>query len=85
MIITGGHLEKETLELIYDGTTFHRLRGRKIAGEYHGTGCAFSAAVTALLAKGTSLLDAAREAKAFVASSIESSLALGKGMRLLNI
>jgi len=85
VIITGGHLADETLEIIYDGKTFHRLRGRKIAGEFHGTGCAFSAAITALLAKGTSVIDAAREAKAFVASAIESSLALGKGMKLLNL
>jgi hydroxymethylpyrimidine/phosphomethylpyrimidine kinase len=85
VIITGGHLMGETLELIYDGKTFHRLRGRKIAGEFHGTGCAFSAAITALLAKGTSVLDAAAEAKAFVASAIESSFALGKGMKLLNL
>ena len=85
VIITGGHLADETLEIIYDGKTFHRFRGRKIAGEYHGTGCAFSAAITALLSKGTSVVDAVREAKAFVASAIESSLALGKGMKLLNL
>ncbi|MGO9016431.1 MAG: bifunctional hydroxymethylpyrimidine kinase/phosphomethylpyrimidine kinase [Dissulfurispiraceae bacterium] len=85
VIITGGHLADETVEIIYDGKTVHRLRGRKIAGEFHGTGCAFSAAITALLAKGTSVIDAVKEAKSFVASAIESSLALGKGMRLLNI
>ena len=85
VIITGGHLADETLEIIYDGKTVHRLRGRKIAGEFHGTGCAFSAAITALLAKGATVIDAAREAKAFVASAIESSLALGKGMKLLNL
>ncbi len=85
VIITGGHLTDETLEIIYDGKTVRRLQGRKIAGEFHGTGCAFSAAITALLAKGTSVIDAAGEAKAFVAGSIQSSLALGKGMKLLNL
>ncbi len=85
VIITGGHLADKTLEIIYDGKTVHKLRGRKIKGEFHGTGCAFSAAITALLAKGATVIDAAREAKAFVASAIESSLSLGKGMRLLNL
>lgn len=85
VIITGGHLADETVEIIYDGTTVHRLRGRKIAGEFHGTGCAFSAAITALLAKGTSVVDAVGEAKAFVTRAIESSFALGKGMKLLNL
>jgi hydroxymethylpyrimidine/phosphomethylpyrimidine kinase len=84
VIVTGGHLEGKTLELLYDGNTFHRLRGRKIAGEFHGTGCAFSAAITALLAKGVQVVDAAIEARAFVLKAIESSFALGKGMRLLN-
>src|SRR5208283_1043659 len=85
VIITGGHLADESVEIIYDGKTIHRLRGRKIAGEFHGTGCAFSAAITAMLAKGTSVIDAAKKAKTFVAGAIESSLALGKGMKLLNI
>ncbi|HXW69281.1 MAG TPA: bifunctional hydroxymethylpyrimidine kinase/phosphomethylpyrimidine kinase [Dissulfurispiraceae bacterium] len=85
VIITGGHLADETVEIIYDGKTVQRLSGRKITGEFHGTGCAFSAAITAQLAKGTSVTDAAKEAKAFVTSSIESSLELGKGMKLLNL
>ena len=85
VVVTGGHLETETLELLYDGNAFHRFRGRKIAGEYHGTGCAFSAAIAAMLAKGASVIDAVREAKAFVTGAIESPLALGKGMKLLNL
>lgn len=85
VIVTGGHLEHETLELLFDGKTFHRFRGLKMAGEFHGTGCAFSAAVTALLATGSTVIDAATGAKAFVLKAIESSLAPGKGMRLLNL
>jgi hydroxymethylpyrimidine/phosphomethylpyrimidine kinase len=85
VVITGGHLEGETLEIVYDGATFHRLRGDKIAGEFHGTGCAFSAAITALLAKGTPVIEAVKEAGDFVRKAIGSSLAYGKGMRLLGI
>ncbi len=85
VIITGGHLEGETLELLYDGKAFHRFRGRKIPGEFHGTGCAFSAAVTASLANGASVIDATSAARAFVIEAIESAFTLGKGMRLLNL
>jgi hydroxymethylpyrimidine/phosphomethylpyrimidine kinase len=85
VIITGGHLENETLDLLFDGRIFRRFRRRKIPGEFHGTGCAFSAAITALLAKGASVAEAAEEAGAFVCRAIESSLVLGKGMRLLNL
>lgn len=85
VIITGGHLETDTLDLLYDGETFLRFRGKKIEGEFHGTGCAFSAAVTALLSRGTSVADAARQAGEFVKQAIEDSFALGKGMRLLDL
>lgn len=87
VIITGGHLEggKETVEMVYDGQTFHRIRGRKIKGEYHGTGCAFSAAITALLAKGMSVIEAARKAKEFIEFAIKDAQGIGKGMRLLNV
>ncbi len=85
VIITGGHLEGETLDLAYDGKHFHRISGRKIKGEYHGTGCAYSAAITALLAKGTSVEEAPRKAKDFLNAAITNAKSFGKGMRLLNV
>jgi len=84
VIITGGHLENIALDLLYDGT-FHYLRSRKVPGEYHGTGCTFSAALTALLAKGRSVRKAAEEAKKFMNRSFKGSFRAGKGMRLFNI
>lgn len=98
VIITGGHLEKvkgqrsrvrvekeETLELIYDGKSFHRIRGQKIKGEYHGTGCAFSAAITACLAKGMSIIKAVKKAKEFINEAVKDAYSIGKGMKLLRI
>ncbi len=93
VIITGGHLEKvasaaaaaETLELVYDGQTWHRIPGKKKPGEYHGTGCAFSAAIAALLARGMPVVDAAVAAKEFVQRAIGAASPLGRGMCLLPI
>ena len=94
VIITGGHLDllaelgddtAETMELVYDGRTFHRISGKKIKGEYHGTGCAFSAAITALLALETPLIDSVQRAKEFVDKAIGNALSLGSGMKLLNV
>lgn len=101
VIITGGHFEEirsrsevegsevrgdgETLDLIYDGEKFHRLKGKKIKGAYHGTGCAFSAAITACLAKGISVIEATRKAKEFVDIAIKGAYSIGKGMRLLHV
>jgi hydroxymethylpyrimidine/phosphomethylpyrimidine kinase len=84
VIITGGHLEDAAMDVLYDGK-FHYLKSRKIKGEYHGTGCAFSAALTAMLAKGYSVLDSAKEAKKFMNRALKKSFSAGKGMRLFNI
>jgi hydroxymethylpyrimidine/phosphomethylpyrimidine kinase len=84
VIITGGHLEDVALDVIYNGE-FHYLRSKKIEGEYHGTGCAFSAALTAMLAKGHSVLDSAKEAKKFMNRALKKSFSAGRGMRLFNI
>lgn len=84
VIITGGHLEDVAADVLYDGK-FHYLKSRKKEGEYHGTGCTFSAALTAMLAKGHSVLDSAKEAKRFINRALEKSFSAGKGMRLFNI
>lgn len=85
VIITGGHLEHETIDLIYDGTLFHKIVGKKIPGEYHGTGCTFSAALTAWLAQGNTVIYAAEKAQVFVREAIRRAHAFGRGMKLLHV
>lgn len=84
IVITGGHLEEIALDLYYDGE-FHSIEGEKIKGEYHGTGCAFSAAVTALLALDHVPFESARRAKEFVNNAIKKAYHPGRGMGLLYI
>jgi hydroxymethylpyrimidine/phosphomethylpyrimidine kinase len=85
VIITGGHLEEVTIDVYYDGAELHRLESPKLRGEYHGTGCAFSAAIAASLAEGRSPLESARRAKEFVTEAIRGAYHPGKGMGILNI
>lgn len=84
VIITGGHLENIALDVLYNGE-FHYLRSKKVGGEYHGTGCTFSAALTALLAKGHSVLDSAKGAKRFMNRALKKTIYASGKMRLLNI
>ena len=84
VVITGGHLEEIAIDLYYDGE-FHAVEGEKLRGEYHGTGCAFSAAVTALIALGHSPLESVRRAKEFVGNAIKKAYHPGSGMGLLNL
>lgn len=85
VIITGGHLEDIAIDYFFDGSTVYKLEGKKSPGQYHGTGCAFSAAIAASLALGHTTLEAARRAKEFVQTAINRAYHLGKGMGLLDL
>jgi hydroxymethylpyrimidine/phosphomethylpyrimidine kinase len=84
VVITGGHLKEIAMDLYYDGN-FHNIEGEKIKGEYHGTGCTFSAAVTALLALNSTPLKSVKRAKEFVKNAIKKAYHPGRGMGLLSI
>lgn len=84
VVITGGHLNEKALDLYYDGE-FHILEGAKMKGEYHGTGCVFSAVITALLALDHSPLEAVRQAKEFLRNAMEKAYYPGRGMAFLRI
>ncbi len=84
IVITGGHLRGKATDVYYDGA-LHVIDGEKIQGEYHGTGCAFSSAVAALIARDYSPLEAVRTAKEFVMKAIEEAYYPGSGMGILNL
>lgn len=83
VLIKGGHLEGEPVDLLYDGQEFLRFPGRRLPGpEVRGTGCLLSAAITARLAMGDALPAAVAAAKAYVHDRIATALPLGGGARL---
>jgi len=84
VIITGGHFQDALINLFYDGA-FQTIETEKKQGEYHGTGCAFSASLAALLALGQSGPESFRGATQFVHSAVSTAVHPGRGMRLLNI
>jgi hydroxymethylpyrimidine/phosphomethylpyrimidine kinase len=87
VVIKGGHRTDDTsaTDLFYDGRRFVVLKAQRIAGGgAHGTGCAFSAAIAAHLARGSNLEDAVRGAKQFVTAALKHSFKLGKGRSILD-
>lgn len=85
VLIKGGHLEGDAVDLLYTPEGFREYRARRIAAaNTHGTGCTFSAAITAELAKGTPLVQAVERAKAFVTKAIAGNPGLGQGSGPLN-
>jgi hydroxymethylpyrimidine/phosphomethylpyrimidine kinase len=83
VLVTGGHLEDIAMDVYWDGGDCHRLESRKAGGDYHGTGCALSAAVAANMALGHAPLEAVRRAKEFVNQAIRRAHHPGRGMGLL--
>jgi len=85
VLIKGGHLEGDAVDVLYDGRDFSEYRAERIATENtHGTGCTYSAAITAGIAKGKPLEVAVSEAKSFVTEAIRHSLNIGRGRGPLN-
>jgi len=87
VVIKGGHRKDDryATDLFHDRRRFIELKSARIAGGgAHGTGCAFSAAIAAHLARGASLEDAVRGAKRYVYSALRHSFKLGKGRAVLD-
>lgn len=84
VIITGGHLEDRAIDLLFDGEEFITLEEEILDGKYHGTGCVFSAVITASLCLGYDVKEAFVKAKEFVYNAMRSAIAPGKGMKILN-
>jgi hydroxymethylpyrimidine/phosphomethylpyrimidine kinase len=80
VIVKGGHLEGDAVDVFFDGERTEELRTARIAtANTHGTGCTFSAAIAARLAQGASLWDAVCGAKAYLSEAIRRSYSVGKG------
>ncbi|MFE5318992.1 bifunctional hydroxymethylpyrimidine kinase/phosphomethylpyrimidine kinase [Paenibacillus sp. NPDC056579] len=79
-VVKGGHSSGEPTDVLYDGKEFHLLTAERYETRHtHGTGCTFSAVITAELAKGRTLLDAVHTAKQFITLAIRHELGIGAG------
>jgi hydroxymethylpyrimidine/phosphomethylpyrimidine kinase len=82
VIIKGGHQpdSKDVVDLFFDGENFTTLSNPFIDTRHtHGTGCTFSAALTAELAKGSDINSAFQTAVCFVHEAIKHGINIGEG------
>jgi hydroxymethylpyrimidine/phosphomethylpyrimidine kinase len=81
VLIKGGHLKGDATDLLWNGREFTRFTAARVdSTNTHGTGCTFSAAVTAGLARGQALGDSIRSAKAYVTRAIREGFKAGRGV-----
>jgi hydroxymethylpyrimidine/phosphomethylpyrimidine kinase len=85
VLIKGGHLSGEATDLLYADGLFHLFSARRVETAHtHGTGCTYSAAITAELAKGVGLVAAIETAKRYITRAIETNPGLGRGVGPVN-
>jgi hydroxymethylpyrimidine/phosphomethylpyrimidine kinase len=86
VVIKGIDAGDQVIDLYFDGKEFLEFAGKmQPAGKTHGSGCAFSAAITAGLANRLNLIDAIDQAKQLVTMAIQYSDGQGRGTAPVNV
>lgn len=86
VLLKGGHLEGDPIDLLHDGRAVTRWTHARVAGvDTHGSGCMLSAAIAAHLALGHDLTGACELGLAFVHDALARALPVAEGVRLADI
>jgi hydroxymethylpyrimidine/phosphomethylpyrimidine kinase len=81
VVVKGGHLTGAAIDVFFDGEDFRLISGTRInTSNTHGTGCTYSSAVAAYLARGCQVYAAVEKAKEYINGAIENALELGHGV-----
>jgi hydroxymethylpyrimidine/phosphomethylpyrimidine kinase len=84
VLVKGGHLPDAATDILWNGRELTRFSGPRLdSPNTHGTGCTFSAAIAAGLARRRPLADAIREGKAYVTAAIREGMRVGRGVGAL--
>src|SRR5690606_27087015 len=81
VLVKGGHLSGDPVDLLYDGTTERLFRAERADNRHtHGTGCTLASAIAAYLARGLDVPDAVGRAKEYVTGAVAAGFPLGAGI-----
>ncbi|HEY4702618.1 MAG TPA: bifunctional hydroxymethylpyrimidine kinase/phosphomethylpyrimidine kinase [Streptosporangiaceae bacterium] len=81
VLIKGGHLAGDPVDLLYDGERSWRFAGERIATPHtHGTGCTLASAIASYLALGQDVPTAVAHARDYITGAIRGGFPLGSGI-----
>jgi hydroxymethylpyrimidine/phosphomethylpyrimidine kinase len=81
VLVKGGHLDGDAVDLLTDGRTHVELRADRYDNRHtHGTGCTLASAIATRLAFGDAVPDAVRAAKDYVTGAVRGGFPLGSGI-----
>jgi len=85
VLVKGGHLAGDATDVLFDGVAWSEFSAPRLATRHtHGTGCTYSAAITAGLALGAPLATAVARARRFIQEAIRTNPGLGHGSGPVN-
>jgi hydroxymethylpyrimidine/phosphomethylpyrimidine kinase len=92
VLLKGGHLAEKSqadtiIDVLFDGQEFYELPTPRLPiHNPHGVGCTLSAAITAHLAQGLSMLEAVQRGQAYLIKTLEGALQwrVGRGRSPVN-
>jgi hydroxymethylpyrimidine kinase/phosphomethylpyrimidine kinase len=79
VLIKGGHRKGPATDTLYGGKTVFSFSTPRRKGEFHGTGCVLSAAITVFIARGLPVEKAVEKAKQVVDGLLRTAKPVGKG------
>ncbi|MEM4523306.1 MAG: bifunctional hydroxymethylpyrimidine kinase/phosphomethylpyrimidine kinase, partial [Nitrososphaeria archaeon] len=87
VIVKGGHagLKEKAVDILYYNGKFFEMESERFETKTtHGTGCGFSAAITACLARGLDLVEAVKRAKEYIRYAVQFGINVGRGHGPIN-
>ncbi|SFP87146.1 bifunctional hydroxymethylpyrimidine kinase/phosphomethylpyrimidine kinase [Salibacterium halotolerans] len=79
-VVKGGHADGDAEDIIYYNGELDVVRAPRTETKHtHGTGCTFSAAIAAYLARGEDVKGAIQKSKDFISHAISETLGIGRG------
>lgn len=84
VVIKAGRANDRVVDVFYDGRMFDEMWGDVLLGGKHGSGCTYSAAITANLAKGRNVRESVSIAKSYIDEAIKEGFKLGNGEHPVN-
>lgn len=79
VLITGGHRAGPAVDTLYGGKQVFEFSTARQKGDFHGTGCVLSSAITVFIAQGLAVEKAVEKAKQFVEKRLKKTQRVGQG------
>jgi hydroxymethylpyrimidine/phosphomethylpyrimidine kinase len=85
VLVKGGHLEGPAVDVLWADGHIEEIPAERVPTPHtHGTGCTYSAAITAWLARGLPLREAVVRAKAWLTETLRTAPGIGQGVGPVN-